>query len=193
MTISLPLPGWCVTLARSCGPRHHPLVRAFDRYTLGWDAHHCPDVLLKEEFQPAWIWHDDRVVAVQPVWYLCPTQFARPADRINGLSADAYFRDHLKGRLFRHVQGTARVYGQRPAALADLATCDLGVGCVWRVAHAYRGTVKMLACAVLNGDLDTLPDLVAALETAGDPLADKVRELCFIKAREHELGRSRRS
>jgi hypothetical protein len=183
MTIPLPFPGWSVTLAPGCSYRDNPLGRDYDRYKLEWDAPGFQELLLKQEFNPARIWHDGRVLEVQPIWYICPRCLAFPAAVIDGLPAETYFHDRLQGRLVGNAFGMARVYYRRLEALADLAKCDLVVG----VAHSHKGTVKMLASAVLHGDRESLPVLIAALEHEGSPLAEQVKECCSAKGQRHGL------
>jgi hypothetical protein len=185
MTIPLPVPGWSVTLTPGCSYRNNPLGRDYDRYKFECEAHGFHELLLKQEFDPAQIWHDRRVLEVRPIWYISQRSLVIPAEVIDGLRANDYFHDRLRGRLVGHPSAMARVYFRRPEALADLAKCDLAVGAVWRAAHSHKGTVRMLASAVLNGDMEALPVLVAALKNEGSPLAETIREFCSATGRRH--------
>jgi hypothetical protein len=178
MVIPLPIPGWSVLLTSECDYDNNPLGDDLGRYTLGLQEEDFPELLLKKEFEPSSIRKDARVVEVRPIWYICPYNFTRPASEIDGVFAEDYFDEHLKGHYVSNCFGRARVYTRRSEALADLARCDLGVGHVWRIARARTGAGKKLAQAVLAGDMGSLPILADALEEEGHPLATQVRELC---------------
>jgi hypothetical protein len=178
MSIPFPLPAWWITLTPECDYENSPLGSDFDKYDLGLNEEPFPELYVKREFPQARLDGDPRVVDFKAVWYICPFDFTRPAQEVEGLWLDDYFCEYLGGRLVSNCFGKARVYPRRDEALADLAKCDLGVDYVWQVARSDKGEARKLALAVLEGDLELLPVLADALEEDGHALAQKVRELC---------------
>jgi hypothetical protein len=114
---------------------------------------------------------------MEAVWVICPYQFTRPHEEIEGLEIHSYFGKCLGGKWVGNCFGQARVYQTRKEALADLAKCDQGVGWVWQAAKIRKGTAGKLARAVLAGEMESLPALADALSAAKHPLAEQVREL----------------
>src|SRR5262249_52619976 len=126
MSIPLPDPAWWVKLTPECDYYNSPLGSDFDKYDLGLNEEPFPELYVKREFPRFKLKGDPRVVDFQAVWYICPFDFTRPAEEIDGLPADDYFYERLKGRFVSNCFGKARVYTRRAEALADLARCDLG-------------------------------------------------------------------
>jgi hypothetical protein len=190
MSIPLPDAAWWVRLTPECDYYNSPLGSEFNKYDLGLTEEPFPELYVKREFPEAKLKGDPRVVEYKAVWYLCPFDFTRPAEEIDGLEARDYFFERLKGRFVSSCLGRARVYLRRAEALADLAKCDLGVGYVWKVARSRKGESKKLAAAVLEGDLGVLPVLADSLEEEGHALAEKVRELCAPEKRKARKKKS---
>jgi hypothetical protein len=177
MAIPLPDPAWWVTLTPECDYYNSPLGDEFDRYNLGIHEAEFPELYIDGAFDGKRLKKDPRVVRMEAVWVICPYQFTRPHEEIDGLEIHSYFGKSLGGKWVGNCFGQARVYQTRKEALADLAKCDQGVGWVWQAAKIRKGTAGKLARAVLAGEMESLPALADALSAAKHPLAEQVREL----------------
>lgn len=189
MEIPLPQAAWWVALTPECNYDNSPLGKDFNKYNLGIIEEEFPELYVSGSFDGKKLKSDPRVVRAEAVWVLCPFDFTRPHEEIDGLGVDDYFGQRLGGKWVGNCLGQARVYAKRAEALADLARCDQGVGWVWQAAKVRKGPAGKLARAVLAGDMQALLPLADALTEAGHPLAERVRELC---APPKKKGRSRR-
>jgi hypothetical protein len=172
----LPDPAWWVTLTPECDYYNSPLGDEFGKYNMGIHEAEFPELYIDGSFDGKKLKQDPRVVRMEAVWVICPYQFTRPHEEIEGLEIPSYFGKHLGGKWVGNCLGQARVYQTRKAALADLAKCDQGVGWVWPAAKVRKGTAGKLARAVLAGDLESLPALADASLEAKHPVAERVRE-----------------
>ena len=189
MAIPLPTPAWWVELTPECDYYNSPLGTEFNKYNLGLNEEEFPELFVSAAFDGKKLKKDPRVVRMEAIWYICPFDFTRPHQEIDGVEADDYFGKRLGGKWVGNCFGQARIYETRKEALADLAKCDQGVGWVWQVAKIRKGSAGKLARAVLAGDMDSLPALAKALSTAKHPLAEQVKEL---SASPKKKGRARK-
>jgi hypothetical protein len=188
MAIPLPTPAWRVELTPECNFYNSPLGDEFNKYNLGLNEEEFPELYVSRSFDGEKLKNDPRVVRMEAVWVICPYDFTRPHEEIDGLGLDDYFGKRLGGEWVGNCLGQARVYRTRKEALSDLAKCDRGVELVFQAAMIRTGPVGALARAVLAGDMSVLPPLADALAEAGHPLAEQVKELAVPPKK----GRSRK-
>jgi hypothetical protein len=134
MSIPLPEAAWWVRMTPECDFSNSPLGKDFNKYNLGIHEE-FPELYVDGSFDGKKLKADPRVLEVEAVWYITPFQFTRPHAEVDGLEIHSYF-----GKCLGNCLGQARVYTTRSEALADLATCDRGVGWVVAASKVRKGS-----------------------------------------------------
>jgi HAD superfamily hydrolase (TIGR01662 family) len=104
-------------------------------------------------------------------------QEARPVWWLNRSELGEFDDEGLKGRRFSQCMGSGWVYDTREEALLDLSKCSEPMAWLCALALGKDERLGGLARAALAPDLATLAILADALEDAGHPRAEQVRQL----------------
>src|SRR5262245_50391184 len=98
MSIPLPIPAWHVSLTLECNYYNSPLGDEFDKYNMGIHEIEFPELYVSGDFDGKKLKKDPRVVRMEAVWVICPYDFTRPYEEIDGLEIHSYFGEQLGGK-----------------------------------------------------------------------------------------------
>jgi hypothetical protein len=173
MKIPLLQPAWHVMLTEECDFYNNPFGEKCEQVILGLNEEEFPEVFIDASFDGKRLRKDPRVVSCEKIWVICPFDFVRPREEIDGIDASEYFSDHLGGTWVGNRFGEARYYKKRSEALTDLAKCDESVEGVCKAVKVRGGVIGPLAKSVLSGDMQALGPPTNAMIEASPPFAEK--------------------